>query len=122
MIESELIALLKADAAVSDLVGEMVALNRMEEGDESPYIVCQLIYGTRTGSMSSTGCSPRKRMQVSCYAANIKLAKEIAEVAVNAIENYEGFKVVFLGEQDLFDAVAKLDYTVLDYSITQHID
>mgnify|MGYP003575330153 CR=1 FL=1 len=122
MIESELITLLKADPIVNGLVGEMVALNHVNEGDPSPYIVCQLIYGTRSGSLNSTGRSPRKRMQVSCYADSAKSAKEIAEAAINAIENYDGFAVVFLGEQDLFDPVAKLDYTVLDYSITQHIN
>lgn len=122
MIETDLIALLKDDSDVSAFVGEKVALTGLPEGDGAPYIVCQLIYGTRTNSLSSTGRSPRKRMQVSCYAEGALAAKDIAGAAQNAIENFEGFEVVFLGEQDLFEATSKLYYTVLDYSITQHIN
>lgn len=122
MIEMDLIAVLKNDAAVFALVGDRVALTVIPEDDPAPYIVCQLIYGGRTNSLSSTGRSPRKRMQVSCYADGVLKAKEVVAAVENAIENYEGFEVVFLGDQDLYDSTTKLCYTVLDYSITQHIN
>lgn len=122
MIEIDLIDVLKSDAAVSALVGNRIALTVIPEGDQTPYIVCQLIYGGRTNSLSSTGRSPRKRMQVSCYADGAVKAKEVVTAVENAIENYEGFEVVFLGDLDLYDATTKLSYTVLDYSITQHIN
>jgi len=122
MIEAELISVLKNDLAVSGLVADRVALTGLPEGDTSPYIVCQLIYGSRSGSLSSTGRSPKKRMQVSCYATTGKGAKDVAAAAESAIENYDEFAVVFLGDQDLYDPITKLFYTVLDYSITQHIN
>lgn len=122
MIETELLDVLRNDAAVSALVGDRIALTVIPEKSAAPCIVCQLIYGGRTGSLSSTGRSPRKRMQVNCYAQGTLKAKEIVAAVENAIENYEGFEVVFLGDQDLYDATTKLCYTVLDYSITQHIN
>lgn len=120
MIEAELITLLAGDAAVEALVGDRVSLTVAPEGTQEPYIVCQLITGQRPGSLSSTGARRRLRMQVSCFSASYLQAKQVAEAAQNAVENYEDFEVVFNGDQDLYEANTKLCYTVLDYSITQN--
>lgn len=118
MIETDLIAVLVNDPAVAALVGDRVALTALPEGDARPYIVCQLISGQRPGSMCSTGRNRRVRMQVSCFAPAYLVAKNIAQAAMDAIEGYEDFGVVFNGDQDLMDPTTKLFYTVLDYSIT----
>ena len=121
MIETELIAVLVADASVFALVSDRVSLTSMPEGEQRPYVVCQLINGQRTGSMNSTGLNRRARMQVSCFANSYLVAKQIAEACENAIENYEDFGVVFNGDQDLQDSSTKLFYTVLDYSLSKHL-
>lgn len=118
MIETDLIALLIAAPAVSALVGDRVALTALPEGESRPYIVCQLISGQRAGSLNSTGLNRRARMQISCFSNSYLQAKAIAEVAMDAIENHDGFNVVFNGDQDLMDQTTKLFYTVMDYSIT----
>lgn len=118
MIETDLLALLVAAPGVAALVDDRVALTTLPEGDDGPYIVCQLTNAQRTGSLSSTGLNRRARMQVSCFSDSYLQAKQIAEAAMDAIENYEAFNVVFNGDQDLMDPTTKLFYTVLDYSIT----
>lgn len=121
MIETDLLALLIADSSVFALVGDRVALTSLPEGEQRPYVVCQLINGQRQGSMSSTGLNRRVRMQVSCFANSYLLAKQIAGACENAIENNEAFGVVFNGDQDFQDPSTKLFYTVLDYSIAKHL-
>ena len=118
MIETDLVALLVAAPDLAALVDDRVALTALPEGESRPYIVCQLINGQRPGSLSSTGLNRRVRIQVSCFSNSYLQAKEIAEAAIDAIENYAAFNVVFNGDQDLMDPTTKLFYTVLDYSIT----
>lgn len=119
MIESDVRAVLVADAAVVALVVDRVAAGVIPEGEIRPYITYQLVTGQRPGSLSAHGTLRNARIQLSCWSPSYGVAKQIAQAVQDAIEASVLFDVVFIGDVELYDAETALHYVVLDYSIWQ---
>lgn len=119
MIESDLRAVLLAAAPVSALVGTRVAAMLTPEGDPPPYVVYQVISAERFGSMSAPGTLRNARVQVTSWARTYAEAKALSLAVADAIEGAAQFAAVQSGENDLFDASAKLYAVALDYSLWQ---
>lgn len=117
MIEADIRTALLGSSAVVSIVDERIAALTMPEGERSPYVVYQLVAGSRAGSMVSSGSLRNGRFQFSCFSPDYLEAKALADAVQLAIEDYEGFESVFISDRDLQDPTTKLYYAVLEYSI-----
>jgi len=119
MIEIDLRAALIAASAVTALVGQRIAAGVLPQGELRPYVTYSLVAGERIPSMTDSGVMRHARMQLNCWSPSYSVAKQIALAVQTAIETSALFEVVFIGDQDLYDAETDLFYVVLDYSVWQ---
>jgi len=119
MIEIDLRAALIAASAVTALVGQRIAAGVLPQGELRPYVTYSLVAGERIPSMTDSGVMRHARMQLNCWSPSYSVAKQIALAVQTAIEASALFEVVFIGDQDLYDAETDLFYVVLDYSVWQ---
>lgn len=85
-IESDLRALLLADAAVAALVGTRIAADRIEQGAARPFIVFTRTATERTKGLNGVVHGVQATLDVQCWADTRAQSEAVAEAAQSAIE------------------------------------
>lgn len=84
-METALRSKLKADAAVSALVGSRVDWNERPQKSQLPAIVLQLIADNRSQHMGGFDTFTQTRVQIDCFAETAKTSVELANAVIAAI-------------------------------------
>lgn len=121
MIESDIRAVLVADAAVGAICADRIAAGLIPEGELRPYVTYSLVTGERIPSMTDSGVMRHARIQINCWSPSYGVAKALALAVQTAIEASVLFDVVFIGDLDLIDPETNLFYVVIDYSVWQNV-
>jgi hypothetical protein len=90
LLEEGLFALLKADAAISALVGARVYPRRLPDGCVVPALTYSNVGGPRDGTHGGDAGLPRQRFQINCYADDYLTAKKVAKAVSDKLSGYRG--------------------------------
>lgn len=97
-MEEALIALLLADAGLTDLIDGRVRPGRASQTDPAPFVVVQVIDKNRSYTMKGHSGLVRSRVQLDAYADTYAQAKEIARLMEARLSGHKDapFKAIFL--------------------------
>jgi len=84
--ESDLHALLLASPAVTALVGNRIAADRIEQGAARPFVIYTRSATDRTRTLAGGLVSARATFDVQCWADTRLAAEAVAEAVTGAIE------------------------------------
>tara|TARA_R110002051_G_scaffold325869_1_gene432665 strand:+ start:16421 stop:16807 length:387 start_codon:yes stop_codon:yes gene_type:complete len=89
-MEEEFRALLKADPALSAIVGDRIDFGTREQGGALPAIVLNTISDVKDHHMNGSGGLYQGRVQVDCYGMTYGAAKLASRAVVDALHFYRG--------------------------------
>lgn len=84
--ESDLRALLLASTAVTTLVGQRVAADRVEQGSARPFVVFTRAATERAKGLDGTVHGVRVTFELQCWADTRAAAEQVADAVQSAIE------------------------------------
>lgn len=119
MIEQAVITVLNADTAVQAAVGQRIYALSRPQGDPLPAVVWQRVATAPVNSLQGFSGLDDVRLQVSCYAATLLAAKELAAAVRAALNGADTLKCICSMEMDGQDPETQNFRVLLDFNLWQ---
>lgn len=127
-MQSDLIALILADAGVTAAVGSKVWWVRRPQGQVAPFAILQMVSSVPAVTMASEANWTDSRVQVDCYGETYAAARGVAAAIFTLLGGHSGttgsthFQGVFrISERDLYEAgeteVDRLYRVMLEFQV-----
>jgi Protein of unknown function (DUF3168). len=119
--EADLYSRLSNDTEVAALVDTRVYPLAAPTEPTSPFCVYSILSKTNTNSHSGFGDISQYKVQVSCFADNYTMAKQVAGAVTSTLQNWpgaQGIQAAFsINEYDVYDKDNSLFHVPVQYLI-----
>jgi len=115
MIESDLVTHLKADAAITALVGNRISPLKAEQNVAKPYITYQVILDYSNQCLGGGVYANSTRFQIDCWSEKYSEVKAIKTAVINALIGFKSSNNITV--MDDYEADTELYRQIIDFKL-----
>lgn len=115
MIESDLVAHLKSDVTLTNLVGTRIYPLVAPQNVVKPYITYQVVGGKGKQCLQGGIYQKDKRFQIDCWSLTYSNIKAIEEAVTKRLEGFKGFNSLFT--MDDYEPDTLLYRQIIDFKL-----